>query len=196
MHSIKTWEIEAFIESILILHIYQISPTALWEAPENGWYKTPLMTHDRFSFILNKLQLATKDANPDHNSNWKARSMMDVIPDMISALRELGSQSRELTYQRELTTISLDDEKERMRSHDVYGKGVARIFQRSGNPGPTIYAGVSKNTGMILSAEMQAAGESTQSCAKRALSSKHHAIFFELQLLKVFWFSNFIKLNY
>lgn len=166
---IKSWEIEAFVEAILKLHIYHVSPTALWQAPA-GWYKLPLLSHARFSFIMNKLDLASKDNNAGHSAHWTPREIQETLPDVVAGFRELASQCRDLIYDKEITTISLDDEKEQMRSKDVPERGLSRIYQRSGNPGPTLYEGVSKNSGVLLSAEFQTLGESTQVCAKRTIA--------------------------
>jgi hypothetical protein len=169
--SIQAWEIEAFIEAQLLLHVYQISPQSLWDSPA-GWYKIPLLTKDRYSSIIQKLNASTRDSNEHYDSKWKPRTLEQILPDLIAAIRALATQSRDLTYDRKISLISLDDEKEKMRSKSVTSKGLSRTYQRSGNPGPTMFAGVSKTTGMLLSAEFQNLGESTQACAKRALASK------------------------
>lgn len=100
-------------------------------------------------------------------------TLLDVyktLPDIISGFRDLASQCRDLVYDKDNTTISLDDEKEHIRSKDVLEKGLSRKYQRDGNPGPTLYAGVSKNSGVLLSAEFQVLNESTQACTKRAIA--------------------------
>ena len=165
------WELDSFIEATLQLHIYQISPDELW-ATEEGWYRQPLMTKCRFMFIHSQITAFYSDNNREHRHEWRPRQIDRTLPEIVQAFTELGARFQKVAFLRGVTEISLDDEKEHIRSSDVLRLGMSRTFQRGGNPGPTIMMAFSKGLGILLAARILELNESSQTCAERTLASK------------------------
>jgi hypothetical protein len=66
-------------------------------------------------------------------------------------LQKLSELSHEIAFIPSATVLSADDDKLRLRSGNIKSDaGLARGYQRRGNPGPTMYSCVSENTGIFL----------------------------------------------
>ena len=164
-------EIESFIEATLLLHIYQVSPDDLWDPLNHEYFKTPIMQKKRYKFILNRLSVDITDRHNHANGIWNPRDIVTCQPLLTKCWSLLGDVFQEIAYLEGVTIISLDDEKEHIRSVEVNRVGLHQGFQRGGSPGPTIFMGVNKMLGLLLAAQLQKLGESAQECAKKTLAS-------------------------
>ena len=114
-----SWEVDAFIEATLLLHIYQISPEDLWNPVNRDWYKQPLMQKRRFSYIQSQLASNSSDNNSHHQQDWLPRNVNAIESELAFCWKHLGATLQELSVIKGVTVISLDDEKEHLRSIDV-----------------------------------------------------------------------------
>ena len=167
-----SWEIDSFIEATLLLHFYQVSPEELWNPSNKDFYQTPIMTKKRYNFILTKLSQDSNNPNPSHHDSWNTRDIVACQPSLVKCWSLMGAVFQEITYTAGISIISLDDEKEHLRSMEVSRQGLHRGFQRGGNPGPTIFMGINKSLGLLVAAQLQRRSESSQTCAQRTLASK------------------------
>ena len=168
---LQPWELDSFIEASILLHVYHISPEMLWSPKNVDWYRQPLMSKERYRYLQNQLS-TIKSNNPLQTSSWNSRSFSVLEPDLVDCWTSLGELFRDQAYIPGVTIISLDDEKEHIRSKDVSRLGLSRSFQRAGNSGPTLRIAVNKRLGLDVSYNFQNGGESSQDCAKLTLASK------------------------
>lgn len=167
---LMAWELDSYIEATLILHIYGLSPENLWDSAST-WYHQPLMPKDRFLYIQHQLASFSKGNNSNHQSHWNSRELSKTQPDLSEAWTLLGQTFQKIAFEHDVTTISLDDEKQHMRSTEVLTLGMARGFQRGGNPGPYIIMAFAKNLGILLSAELS---ELALNITKKLLQRRSH----------------------
>jgi hypothetical protein len=165
--NVESWEIYGLLEALTLLHMYQISPSMLWENSP-GIFVEPILSFSRFKCFMTEFN--RQDDN--HASTWESKTTKSKMKGICDGFKKLALLSNELAYMEGFTTISIDDEKLRIKSQEVRELGMATQYQRGGSPGPHLILGVSKNTRVLLSAELQQYKENVAKCAWKALECK------------------------
>ena len=77
------------------------------------------MQKRRFSYIQSQLASNSSDNNSHHQQDWLPRNVNAIEPELAFCWKHLGATLQELSVIKGVTVISLDDEKEHLRSIDV-----------------------------------------------------------------------------
>lgn len=148
-------EFYAFLEYLLLVHIYKLSPTNLNESDEH-LFRTPLMTYQLFRDIVRSVEFKPEEQNPSQlvpavSPNLSFMTAVKYFNDLST---NIGSTS--------ITSFCVDGDKLSDRSPKLEDEmGLASVFLKGSQPGPVIHLVNSQLTNFILAICPQLVANST-----------------------------------